>query len=173
MAFSIKQQPFNGLRNNPGVPRKAIRQEASRTARNAPGELTSSLLDPDGQSRLNDILAAGGMDVEPLPAQPRFAHLDQNWGQTGRPERPHIAVNEGPYRMLMGGRQNTLELFNKSVDPREQNDISKEEPEQLAHMRELGKQYLLSRPAAWGKAPEIEIDADQLEQLRALGYSVE
>jgi arylsulfatase A-like enzyme len=131
------------------------------------------LLDPDGRSRLNDILVAGGMDVEPVAPAPRFAHLDQNWGQTAQPERPHIAVNDGPYRLLTGGRENRTELFNKSVDPGEQNDISKEEPDTTERLREIAKQYLLSRPAAWGAAPEVGIDPGQLEQLRALGYSVE
>jgi arylsulfatase A-like enzyme len=131
------------------------------------------LQDPDGRSRLADILAAGGMDVEPVTPEPRFAHLDQNWGQSGTPAKPHLAVNDGDYRLVMGGRQNTVELFNTASDPREQIDLSKDEPEVVAQMRELIKGYLMKPAAPWGAAPEVILDAAELEQLRALGYQVE
>jgi hypothetical protein len=84
-----------------------------------------------------------------------------------------IAVSEGPYRLVIGGRSGRSYLYDRTTDPREQNDLSKEQPELLERMRELAKGYLELPPAPWGAAPEAGLDPAELEQLRALGYSVQ
>jgi choline-sulfatase len=132
-----------------------------------------SLIEPDGRSQLPQLLAvAQGQD--PLPAdEPRFAHIDENWGQTKKPELPMVSVSEGKYRLLIGASAGGRgRLFDRSKDIREQHDLSEEEPETLARMKELAREYLVRPPAPWGAAPEVGIGQDELEQLRALGYSV-
>jgi choline-sulfatase len=132
-----------------------------------------SLIEPDGRSQLPQLLAAAhGQD--PLPAdEPRFAHIDENWGQTKKPELPMVSVSEGKYRLLIGASAGGRgRLFDRSKDIREQHDLSEEEPETLARMKELAREYLARPPAPWGAAPEVGIGQEELDQLRALGYSV-
>jgi arylsulfatase A-like enzyme len=131
------------------------------------------LNDPDGISRVPEIMAAAAGHTEPLHDSPRFAHIDENWGRTETPERPMVAVSDGPYRLVIGGRSGRAFLYDHSADPTEQNDLSEEQPEVLARMRELAKGYLERPPAPWGAAPEAGIDPSELDQLRALGYSVQ
>jgi arylsulfatase A-like enzyme len=131
-----------------------------------------SLIDPDGRSQLPQLLAAARGE-SPIPGEvPRFAHIDQNWGKTKKPERPMVSVSDGKYRLVIGASAGAGRLFDRSVDIREQHDLGDELPETLARMRELAKDYLASPPAPWGAAPEVGIGEDELEQLRALGYSV-
>jgi arylsulfatase A-like enzyme len=131
------------------------------------------LNDPDGISRVPEIMAAAEGRTDPLHDRPRFAHIDENWGRTENPERPMVAVSDGPYRLVIGGRSGRAFLYDRTADPTEQNDLSEEQPELLARMRDLAKDYLERPPAPWGAAPEAGIDAGELDQLRALGYSVQ
>jgi arylsulfatase A-like enzyme len=133
-----------------------------------------SLIEPDGRSQLPQLLAAARGEENPSgDMRARFAHIDQNWAQTSKPELPMVSVSEGQYRLLVGasaGRRG--QLYDRSVDIREQNDLAAEQPETHARLLELAKEYLASPPAPWGPAPEVGLGADELEQLRALGYSV-
>jgi arylsulfatase A-like enzyme len=131
-----------------------------------------SLIEPDGRSRLPELLAAAE-GASPLPrSTPRFAHIDQNWARTTKPELPMVSVSEGNFRLLIGASAGGRgQLFDRSTDPREQNDLSEEQPETLKRMRQLAKTYL-EGTSPWGAAPEVGIDEEELEQLRALGYSV-
>lgn len=131
------------------------------------------LNDPDGVSRVPEIMAAAEGRVDPLHDSPRFAHIDENWGRTEDPERPMVAVSDGPYRLVIGGRAGRTYLYDHTSDPDEQNDLSQAQPELLARMRDLAKDYLDRPPAPWGAAPEAGIGASELDQLRALGYSVQ
>jgi arylsulfatase A-like enzyme len=131
-----------------------------------------SLIEPDGRSRMPELLAAVE-GASPLPSStPRFAHIDQNWARTQNPELPMVSVSEGNFRLLIGASAGGRgQLFDRSTDPREQNDLSEEQPETLARMKQLAKTYL-EGSSPWGAAPEVGIDEEELEQLRALGYSV-
>jgi arylsulfatase A-like enzyme len=143
------------------------------------------LEDPDGRSRVPEILAAArgaapnAPDSAPTPeaqSNPRFAHIDQVWGRTGQPPRPMVAVNEGPYRLVLraaatGPRR--AELYDLASDPREQRDIGDEQPEVRERLVALAEGYLERPPPEWGDAPDVELDEAQLRQLRALGYDVE
>lgn len=84
-----------------------------------------------------------------------------------------VSVSDGKYRLLIGASAGARgRLFDRSTDIREQNDLAAERPEELARMRELARKYLASPPPPWGAAPEVGLDESELEQLRALGYSV-
>jgi arylsulfatase A-like enzyme len=132
-----------------------------------------SLIDPDGRSRMPELLAAAEGTRPPPRSTPRYAHIDQNWARTGQPERPMISVSEGNLRLLIGASAGGRgQLFDRSTDPREQTDLSEEQPETLEHMKQLAKTYLEST-APWDAAPEVGIGEEELQQLRALGYSVE
>jgi arylsulfatase A-like enzyme len=146
------------------------------------------LEDPDGRSRVPEILATargGAPDTQdslnapetPEPqSAPRFAHIDQVWGRTGQPPRPMVAVNDGPYRLVLraaatGPRR--AELYDLASDPREQHDIGDEQPDVRERLVALAEGYLERPPPEWGDAPDVELDEAQLQQLRALGYDVE
>ncbi len=84
-----------------------------------------------------------------------------------------VSVSEGNLRLLIGASAGGRgQLFDRSTDPREQIDLSGEQPETLARMKRLAKTYL-ERTAPWDAAPEVGIGEEELQQLRALGYSVE
>lgn len=131
-----------------------------------------SLIDPDGRSRMPELLAAAQGTSLPPRSTARFAHIDQNWARTQNPERPMVSVSEGNLRLLVGASAGRGQLFDRSTDPREQTDLSEEQPETLEHMQRLAKAYL-ERVAPWDAAPEVGIGEAELQQLRALGYSVE
>jgi hypothetical protein len=43
----------------------------------------------------------------------------------------------------------------------------------LARLTQLAEDYLARPPAVWSGGTDVEIDPEELEQLRALGYQVE
>ena len=129
--------------------------------------------EPDGRSRRPELLAALGGPPAPLDDSPRFAHIDQTWGQKSRKPMPMISVSEGPYRLFRRESGAPAELYDRSKDRAEQVDIGEELPEVLARMTKLAEDYLAQEPAAWSGGPDVEIDPMELEQLRALGYQVE
>jgi hypothetical protein len=85
-----------------------------------------------------------------------------------------VAVNQGHWRLMFrAGSPKKSELYDKSEDPRERQDLAAEQPERTEALKELAVGYLKSPPPPWGAdAPTIEIDELQLNQLRALGYGV-
>jgi arylsulfatase A-like enzyme len=127
----------------------------------------------DGRSRLPEILAAAR--GEPVPARDgaRFAHIDQSWGRNAQAPRPMVAVSEGPYRLVLRAAAGSAELYDRVSDPREQRDLGEAQPEVLARLTALANAYLERPPAPWQTAPDVELDASELERLRALGYAVE
>jgi arylsulfatase A-like enzyme len=130
-----------------------------------------SLIDPDGRSRMPELLAAAQGRSPPPQSTPRFAHLDQNWARTQKPELPMVSVSEGKFRLLIGASAGARgQLFDRSTDPREQIDLSEEHPETLERMKQLAETYL-KKTAPWDAAPEVGIGEEELQQLRALGYS--
>jgi arylsulfatase A-like enzyme len=82
-----------------------------------------------------------------------------------------VAVREGPYRLVRTHGTKGW-LYNRTNDPREQVDVSEDEPEVLARLQALADEYLERPPAPW-QASDVELDDAQLEQLRALGYQIE
>ena len=131
------------------------------------------LEDADGRSRLPEILAAARGEAAPPQDGPRFAHIDQAWGRTREAPRPMVAVSEGPYRLVHRAAAGQGELYDREADPREQVDIGAEQPEVLAKLTALAQEYLQRPPAPWQHAPAVELEGEELERLRALGYAVE
>jgi arylsulfatase A-like enzyme len=127
----------------------------------------------DGRSRLPEILAAARGEQGPAGDGARFAHIDQAWGRTREPPRPMVAVSEGSYRLIHRAAADRGELYDRSADPREQVDVGAERPEVLARLTALAEEYLERPPAPWKEAPSVELEESELEQLRALGYSVQ
>jgi arylsulfatase A-like enzyme len=131
------------------------------------------LQDPDGRSRLPEILAAARRRPLPESNGARFAHIDQTWGRLERQPRPMVAVSEGPYRLVRRTGQEVGELYDRSVDLYEQVDIGDEQPEVRDRLTALVEEYLERPPPDWESGEDVELDEQQLEQLRALGYAVE
>ena len=108
--------------------------------------------------------------------EPAFAHLDRHWGQRRRDPMPTLAVTEGPYRYV---RVPTLdgptpeELFDADQDAAELENLLEARPEVAERLRSRVDRYLENARTPWSeKAPPLEIDEMQLNQLRALGYSL-
>ncbi len=84
-----------------------------------------------------------------------------------------VSVSEGPLRLIRREGTALPELYDRSADPSEQIDLAPDGPEVLARMTQLAEDYLARPPAAWSRETDVEIDPEELEQLRALGYQVE
>jgi arylsulfatase A-like enzyme len=128
----------------------------------------------DGQSLVPELLAAARGEPSPDAERTAVAHLDQSWGQRGRPARPSVAVTDGQLRYVRARSEHgrsVEKLFDASRDPRELEDLAAEEPEELARLRVLADAYLESKPP-WGQAPKREISELELNHLRALGYAI-
>ncbi|MCA9758830.1 MAG: hypothetical protein KDA27_23755, partial [Candidatus Eisenbacteria bacterium] len=139
----------------------------------------------DGRSVAGEILSAlAGSDTgDPTqartgPSEPvAFSFLDRTWGQVKQPPRPAVAVVDGPLRYVYArssdGRA-TEQLFDRTADPQERTDVLAEHPDRAAEMRRQAEAHLDSFDAPpWGDATvSIEIDAMELNQLRALGYEI-
>ena len=83
-----------------------------------------------------------------------------------------VSVSEGSYRLIRPEGA-PAKLFDRSTDPYEQLDLAPDRSEVLARMTKLAEDYLARPPADWSGGPDVEIDPQELEQLRALGYKVE
>jgi len=130
--------------------------------------------DLDGRSLVPLMLAsARGEDVTSGDRTIGISHLDQDWGQRGLPARPTVAVTEGPLRFVRveqpGGA--IEQLYDRSVDPLETQDISAQAPEVAERLGAIATEYLEQEPS-WGKAPTKELNELELNHLRALGYAL-
>lgn len=129
--------------------------------------------DADGRSRKPEILAAAAGSPPPPEQGTRFAHIDQNWGRSSRDPSPMVSVSEWPYRLFRWEGDVEPQLYDISQDPAEQVDLREDRPEIAARLLKLVDDYLETPPASWAGTGEVEIDPQELEQLRALGYKVE
>ena len=130
----------------------------------------------DGQSQLPAILAAARGEPEPKTATTGIAHLDQTWGMRDRDPSPTVSLTDGPYRFVYS--QGLLrapdrnELFDSRSDPGEFENRAEDEPETLSRLKQLAEEYLEGEPPWKDRPAGLELDEVQLNQLRALGYSV-
>ena len=134
----------------------------------------SPMDDPDGRSLVSEIMAHGRGE-QPVGDALAFAVLDQNWGQITQDPGPQVAVNRDPWRRVYSSLSpKTPELFNKVEDPMESQNLAKEHPELTEELVKMAREHLERTESPWGgEAPAIEMDALQVEQLRALGYGIE
>lgn len=121
---------------------------------------------------------AEGASLVPLidgAADPLLSPVFSEFLNSGR------AVRLGRYKLLLQG--DDISLFDLEEDPREQNDISTERPLLARGLLTLLALYLGNAesprnerrrgPRRVHQRQETEIDAETLEQLRALGYMLD
>lgn len=133
----------------------------------------------DGHSRKDEVLAAVLEATHPeeeveLPTEEgdfSVAFLDENWGRPGTERAPAISVVEGDYRYVRGtdfGGRSFEVLLTVADDQRE--DVKEAHP-QIFERLKARAQAELENQAVYA-SDEIELDEMQLDQLRALGYSL-
>jgi arylsulfatase A-like enzyme len=130
----------------------------------------------DGRSRVPEILAAARGEPEPPEDEAlAIAHLDQTWGKRIETTSPNVTIGDGRFRYVQfRGPEGQIreQLFDAEHDPRELENRLEEEPEVAKRLAEAAERYLASRPAWDGESGKLEIDEMELDQLRALGYSL-
>jgi arylsulfatase A-like enzyme len=130
----------------------------------------------DGRSRMPEILAAARGEPEPPEDEAlAIAHLDQTWGKRIETTSPNVTIGDGRFRYVQfRGPEGQIreQLFDAEHDPRELENRLEEEPEVAKRLAEAAERYLASRPAWDGESGKLEIDEMELDQLRALGYSL-
>ena len=129
----------------------------------------------DGRSRVPEMVAAARGEPGPEDATAAIAHLDLTWGQRVDTHSPNVAISERGYRYLLFRNANGTareELFDATRDEKERENLLETEPEVAGGLREKANRYLEGEPPWKDSAPKLELDELQLNQLRALGYSV-
>ncbi|MFP6641065.1 MAG: hypothetical protein VCC04_12540, partial [Myxococcota bacterium] len=138
--------------------------------------LPSPDYETDGRSQLPAILAAGRGEPDSSDTTTGIAHLDKTWGKRDRPPQPTVSVTDGPYRFVYTqGPKASLsrnELFDARSDPEEFADTGSAQPETLSRLKQIAEAYLEAEPPWSDRPTALELDEVQLNQLRALGYSV-
>ncbi|MDE0883926.1 MAG: sulfatase [Myxococcota bacterium] len=127
----------------------------------------------DGKSQVPALLAAA-RNESIVGEGASFAHLDQNWGRRGANIANTVSVLEDGYRYMQvttSDGSTKEELFNSRVDTAELTDLINDEAETTERLRSLAEGYLEQTPP-WDVPDALEIDEIQLNQLRALGYSI-
>jgi choline-sulfatase len=132
-------------------------------------------LDPlpegDGRSLLPLVLAAAGHDVpvDGLINRPRFSELDQTWTRSDEEPQPMVAVVHEDHRMIhRSARPEALELYDRSVDPKEQRNVARQRPEVVETLQTKVDRFFAADVVTSGK--RVELDEMRRNQLRALGY---
>jgi arylsulfatase A-like enzyme len=129
----------------------------------------------EGKSMVSLILdaaagrEAGGEETE----RALYSQLDRSWGKVGADPRPTLSMVKGPYRLNYSSeRPERVELYDRSVDPKEQRNISATQPEIAAALRLEAEAFLAEPKTNWEIAPEVELTEMHQAQLRALGYVI-
>jgi arylsulfatase A-like enzyme len=79
------------------------------------------------------------------------------------------AIRKGPYKLVVEAISNTHALYDLEEDPGEQVDVSGQHPELVAELLAVAAER--SAEAAGAETEDaVELDAESLERLRALGY---
>ena len=133
----------------------------------APGEA-------DGVSRLPEILKAARGEAQSIGDEPAIAHLDTTWGRAEAAPAQSVAIAKGPLRYVQVpqlGRGPQEHLFDTALDPAELENVLGERPEEAEEFRAAAERYLELTPP-WAPVERLELDEMQLNQLRALGYSL-
>jgi hypothetical protein len=73
--------------------------------------------------------------------------------------------------MPQSGRRPAEHLFDADEDPSELENLLGQKPEDAAALRALAAEYLARTPP-WSTPETLELNELQLNQLRALGYSL-
>lgn len=131
--------------------------------------------DLDGRSRKPELMAVLRGEKTADDIGPSIAHLDQTWGQRSTKSRPTVAVSDGPLRYVQSLEPSGAlleELFDASLDPAELVDQLEERPDVVSELRGVAETYLEASPPWGGETRKLDLNEIQLNQLRALGYSL-
>ena len=123
-----------------------------------------------------------GMDLRPLmdgPSRPeyseRFLYGEAAGGLSYALMMDGIypiyrSVRQGPYKLIHDSKVGEAWLYDLSVDPYEKNDLLSERPEiAQSLLNEMENRYSGFLPIP-NPRNKIDIESDELERLRALGY---
>jgi arylsulfatase A-like enzyme len=124
-----------------------------------------------------------GLDLSPLwrgenvsDFDERFLYGEASGGLTHRLIVENVipirwSVRRGRWKLQYESIGPTYQLYDLANDPLEQVDVAGEQPEILAELRaELEDRYADFTPGAL-RGPTVELDPDEVERLRALGYA--
>jgi arylsulfatase A-like enzyme len=129
----------------------------------------------EGRSLVPLIEAAAreGQGGPPEGSERAFAELDRTWSDQDAAPAPLVAVTDGRYRLIVtpGSGETTL-LFDHAEDPGEQSNVAARQPEVVGRLRRDAEEYRNRPRVGWSRPDQVSIDAEQLEQLRALGYAI-
>jgi len=134
-----------------------------------------SLPGAEGQSLVPLILdvaagrAEGGAETE----RPLYSQLDRSWGTVGADPKPTTSILKGYYRLNYWSEMpDRVELYDRSVDPKERRNLSAAQPEVVEELRAEVEAFLALPKTNWDAAPEVELNEMHRAQLRALGYVI-
>ena len=130
----------------------------------------------EGSSMLPAILDAveGRDDGVAESERPVFSQLDRSWGRTSDESNPSLSMVKGAHRInYLKNKPDNVEVFDRVADPKEKRNIAQKDPELVATLKSDIEDFYARPKSEWATAPEIELDAMHLNQLRALGYVIE
>ncbi len=117
-------------------------------------------------------------DREPGPFASRYLYGEASGGLGRSHSLPGIyplyrSVRQGRFKLVRRslGSQIDYELFDLAQDPNEQRDIAHQEPDRFAALLSELERRQRSSPGSGPKGAEVELEASEIDQLRALGYA--
>lgn len=123
---------------------------------------------PPGTQGVSPLRGVRDFALAEWYASENGAYLDPK--HQGRFDRDLRTLQEGPHKLFMDGRGG-IELFDLNTDPEELVDLSSRLPDIRAWLEARLGAWLAAHPGAADAAPHtLEIDEDQLDRLRSLGY---
>jgi arylsulfatase A-like enzyme len=88
-----------------------------------------------------------------------------------RGEQPRWSLRDARYKLIYDGKLGTSQLFDLASDPGETRDLAPGEPLLAAFLRQgLALRLLEMKPDTGRTGADTELNTQQLENLRALGY---
>jgi choline-sulfatase len=130
-------------------------------------------IESPGRSLLPLIEAVGHGQAPPPEPPPAFAHLDRSWGAAEHEPNPVVSVKKAGWKLIhwVNG-SGPEELYDENKDPGDKQNVAKEQRAALAKLEPLVSEYLAQPLGPAGNPRKIEVNKEELEQLRALGYIV-
>ena len=128
------------------------------------------------------VLAAASLTPNPDVQGIDLLPLAQGRGDAGAWERPifgwrktkrgeeHVSLERGPLKVIVRGDK--VELYDRSSDPGEQHDLSRERPEDAKRLADEARAWLASRMriTVAGESERVTVDEEEREWLKSLGY---
>ena len=161
---------------HPASARPELRERFEAACRAGNSSFFSNGIDPGFAIDLLPLVLSEADGATALPEQrPVFSQLMQGWGNVRREAVPLFSVTDGSRRLIASQEDPPrFELYDRARDPKEQNDLYPEDGAKAAELKGLLEAYQREANPPWGQAPSaVEIEELRLNQLRALGYSIE